>query len=115
MDLVLTGVIVALALVAIVAFKLIWRVAEPNEAIIISGLGARGRETLGFNIVTGKGALVVPGVRAARRVSRAGGGARGRETPGCKMVTGKGALVGRGFQAARRISLDSRVSPLEVN
>ncbi|MCA2227648.1 flotillin family protein [Nonomuraea aurantiaca] len=80
MDLVLTGVIVALALVAIVAFKLIWRVAEPNEAIIISGLGARGRETLGFKIVTGKGALVVPG-----------------------------------FQTARRISLDSRVSPLEVN
>ncbi|MEV6150648.1 SPFH domain-containing protein [Nonomuraea sp. NPDC052129] len=80
MDLILTGVIVALALVAIVAFKLIWRVAEPNEAIIISGLGARGRETLGFKIVTGKGALVVPG-----------------------------------FQTARRISLDSRVSPLEVN
>ena len=69
MDLIPTGIIAALVLVAIVAFKLIWRVAEPNEAIIISGLGARGRETLGFKIVTGKGALVVPGFQTARRIS----------------------------------------------
>ncbi|MFD1541648.1 flotillin family protein [Nonomuraea guangzhouensis] len=69
MDLIPTGIVAALVLVAIVAFKLIWRVAEPNEAIIISGLGARGRETLGFKIVTGKGALVVPGFQTARRIS----------------------------------------------
>ncbi|MFI6601687.1 flotillin family protein [Nonomuraea sp. NPDC050536] len=69
MDLVLAGVIAAIAVVVIVAFKLIWRVAEPNEAIIISGLGARGRDTLGFKIVTGKGALVLPGFQSARRIS----------------------------------------------
>ncbi|HUR01454.1 MAG TPA: SPFH domain-containing protein [Nonomuraea sp.] len=69
MDLIPTGIVAALVLVAIVAFKLIWRVAEPNEAIIISGLGARGRETLGFKIVTGKGALVIPGFQSARRIS----------------------------------------------
>ncbi|WP_214319472.1 flotillin family protein [Nonomuraea sediminis] len=69
MDLVLAGVIAAIVVVVIVAFKLIWRVAEPNEAIIISGLGARGRDTLGFKIVTGKGALVLPGFQSARRIS----------------------------------------------
>jgi flotillin len=69
MDLILVGVIAAIALLVVVAFKLIWRVAEPNEAIIISGLGARGRDTLGFKIITGKGALVVPGFQTARRIS----------------------------------------------
>ena len=47
-----------------VATKLMWKVAEPNEALIISGL-TRGtletREGMDFKIVTGKGALVLPG------------------------------------------------------
>ncbi|WP_245849075.1 flotillin domain-containing protein [Lentzea kentuckyensis] len=50
-----------------------WRVAEPNEALIFSGLGARGlRETadsMTFKIVTGKGVLVLPGFQTARRPS----------------------------------------------
>ncbi|MEW1837104.1 SPFH domain-containing protein [Nonomuraea angiospora] len=69
MDLMLAGIIALIAFIGVVAFKLVWRVAEPNEAILISGLGARGRETLGFKIVTGKGALVVPGFQTARRMS----------------------------------------------
>jgi flotillin len=62
------------ALVVIVlAFRAIWKVAEPNEALIISGLGARGEnadtaESLGFKIVTGKGKLVLPGFQTARRL-----------------------------------------------
>jgi uncharacterized membrane protein YqiK len=55
----------------IVLFKLMWRVAEPNEALVISGL--RHTETtadgLGFRIVTGKGTLVIPGVQTVRRMS----------------------------------------------
>jgi len=45
--------------VGAVVFKLMWRVAEPNQALIISGLrehtpsDARS-ESLGFKIVTGK-------------------------------------------------------------
>jgi flotillin len=71
-------------LLVIVLFKMTWRVAEPNEALIISGLGARGAspetaDSLGFKIVTGKGAVVLPG-----------------------------------FQTARRLVLDSRVARLEV-
>ncbi|MFG6194211.1 SPFH domain-containing protein [Nonomuraea sp. JJY05] len=66
------GGIVAAAVVIILLFKAVWRVAEPNEALIISGLGARRRgegvDSLGFKIITGKGAAVLPGFQAARRL-----------------------------------------------
>ncbi|MEU1879176.1 SPFH domain-containing protein [Streptosporangium sp. NPDC020072] len=64
------GVLVAL-FVIILLFKAVWRVAEPNEALIISGLGARGKnegDSLGFKIVTGKGTAVLPGFQTARRL-----------------------------------------------
>ncbi|MER7208240.1 SPFH domain-containing protein [Streptosporangium sp. NPDC000239] len=64
------GVLVAL-FVVILLFKAVWRVAEPNEALIISGLGARGKnegDSLGFKIVTGKGTAVLPGFQTARRL-----------------------------------------------
>jgi uncharacterized membrane protein YqiK len=84
--------IATLAIIAVAAvigfaiiFKMIWRVAEPNEALIISGLGAKAHnrdtaESLGFKIVTGKGVSVLPG-----------------------------------FQTCRRLSLDTRASDLDVN
>src|SRR5207302_2127966 len=54
-------------------FRAMWRVAEPNEALVISGLRERSpegvAESLGFKIVTGKGTLVIPGVQAVRRLS----------------------------------------------
>jgi flotillin len=64
------GVLVVLALV----FRMVWKVAEPNQALIISGLGAHGvngdtAESLGFKIVTGKGTTVLPGFQTARRLS----------------------------------------------
>jgi flotillin len=66
------GAIVAV-LVLFLLLRALWRVAEPNEALIISGLGARGqRETadsMTFKIVTGKGVLVLPGFQTARRLS----------------------------------------------
>ncbi len=59
-------------LVIVVLFKLTWKVAEPNQALIITGLGARG-ETAGagsdFKIVAGKGTAVIPGFQVARRLS----------------------------------------------
>jgi len=67
------AIIVGVLVVAIVLFKLMWRVAEPNEALIISGLRDHGpsetAESLGFRIVTGKGTLVIPGVQTVRRLS----------------------------------------------
>src|SRR5256886_16588537 len=72
------GVVGALILLLVI-FKMMWRVAEPNEALIISGLRDHGpagtgedaavAESLGFKIVTGKGTLVLPGVQQVRRLS----------------------------------------------
>ncbi|GHH72295.1 flotillin family protein [Streptosporangium violaceochromogenes] len=66
------GVVLAALVILILLFKAVWRVAEPNEALIISGLGARGRselaDSLGFKIITGKGAAVLPGFQTARRL-----------------------------------------------
>lgn len=69
------GLIVAaviLLLVVVIVFKLMWRVAEPNEALLISGSRHRNEglaEGLGFRIVTGRGTLVLPGVQAVRKLS----------------------------------------------
>lgn len=61
--------VVALVL-AIAIFKAMWRVAEPNEALIISGIRSSSRDSsLGFKIVTGHGTLVLPGIQAVRRLS----------------------------------------------
>jgi flotillin len=69
----IAGAVVVLVIVIILLFRAIWKVAEPNEALIISGLGARGErtgtaESLGFKIITGKGTLVMPGFQTARRL-----------------------------------------------
>ncbi len=70
----LAGAIVAGLLVAFALFKTMWRVAEPNEALVISGLRQHSTpdgvgESLGFKIVTGKGTFVMPGVQQVRRLS----------------------------------------------
>ena len=56
-------------LFAVLVFKAMWRVAEPDEALVISGLRASSEDGLGFKVVTGKGTLVLPGVQAVRRLS----------------------------------------------
>ncbi|MFF4585118.1 flotillin family protein [Streptomyces sp. NPDC000345] len=68
----IAGSVVGAALVLIGLFKLMWRVAEPNEALIISGSKHRLEgleEGMGFRIVTGRGTLVLPGVQAVRKLS----------------------------------------------
>lgn len=71
---VVIGLVVAGLVLAVGIFKSMWRVAEPNEALIISGLrhqnaGDDVLESLGFKIVTGKGVLVAPGIQVVRRLS----------------------------------------------
>jgi uncharacterized membrane protein YqiK len=68
---VFAAVLLALLLVILI-FRSMWRIAEPNEALIISGRShsMKGPEqSLGFRIVTGRGTLVLPGVSAVRRLS----------------------------------------------
>jgi len=67
-------IVAVVVLVVIALFKMAWRVAEPNEALIISGLKHQTQadataESLGFKIITGKGTLVVPGLQTVRRLS----------------------------------------------
>src|SRR5256714_5858361 len=71
---IVAGAVVGGLLVLFVIIKLMWGVAEPNDALIISGLREHTpsdavSESLGFKIVTGKGALVIPGVQTVRRLS----------------------------------------------
>lgn len=71
--------VVALAVVGVVIlaaliFQLSWRVAEPDEALIVSGFRTGERpdgvgESMGFRIVTGRGCLIMPGVTKVRRLS----------------------------------------------
>ncbi len=69
---IIAGGAAAAVIVLIVLFKLMWRVAEPNEALIISGSRHRTEgvaDGLGFRVVTGRGTLVTPGVQVVRKLS----------------------------------------------
>jgi uncharacterized membrane protein YqiK len=71
---IVAAIAVLVVFVLVVLFRTSWRIAEPDEALIISGFrssgagdGAGGR--MGFRIVTGRGALVIPGVTKVRTLS----------------------------------------------
>jgi uncharacterized membrane protein YqiK len=68
---IIAGAVVGV-LVLVLLFPAIWKVAEPNEALIISGLGAHGDasadESRGFKIVVGRGTFVLPGFQTVRRL-----------------------------------------------
>jgi flotillin len=71
---IVAGAVVGALILLVLLFRACWRVAEPNEALIISGLRDNATpdgisESLGFKIVTGKGTLVIPGVQTVRRLS----------------------------------------------
>ncbi len=70
----IVGFVVAVILFLVILFRTSWRVAEPDEALIISGLRSAGPpegagESMGFRIVTGRGALVLPAVTKVRTLS----------------------------------------------
>jgi uncharacterized membrane protein YqiK len=70
---IVAGIVVFGIVLFVVLFRAMWRVAEPNEALIISGFRHRpaegAPETMGFKIVTGNGTLVIPGVQVVRKLS----------------------------------------------
>ena len=70
---IVAGIVVVVIGLLVALFRAMWRVAEPNEALIISGLRHKQHEdtgeSLGFKIVTGHGTLVIPGVQVVRRLS----------------------------------------------
>ncbi|MGA3035930.1 MAG: SPFH domain-containing protein [Vulcanimicrobiaceae bacterium] len=61
---------VAALIMIMVLFRACWRVAEPNEALVIAGFGVGKKGTdLGFRIVAGSGTIVLPGLQVVRRLS----------------------------------------------
>jgi uncharacterized membrane protein YqiK len=69
----LIGLVVIFIFVALL-FRITWRVAEPDEALVISGFRTSERpegvgESMGFRIVTGRGCMVMPGLTKVRRLS----------------------------------------------
>jgi uncharacterized membrane protein YqiK len=70
---IVVGLVLFLIVLAFVLFRAMWRVAEPNEALIISGFRHKpadgSTESMGFKIVTGHGTLVIPGVQVVRKLS----------------------------------------------
>jgi flotillin len=68
------GILVVLILF-IIFFKSTWRIAEPDEALVISGIsrghsaGGVAGESMRFKIVTGGGAMVLPGLSKVRALS----------------------------------------------
>ena len=69
----LIAVIAAVAVVVliVVAFTVLWKVPAADQALIITGLGARGAQprNKSFRIVTGGGALVIPALQKAQYLS----------------------------------------------
>jgi uncharacterized membrane protein YqiK len=64
----LLGIIGVTILVFAALFFMSYTVAEPNEAVLVSGIGANsGEQGLGFKIVTGKGTFVIPFFQRVRR------------------------------------------------
>jgi uncharacterized membrane protein YqiK len=69
----LAYVILGIVLGAVLLIRAAWRVAEPDEALIVSGFRTSRPdgvgESMGFRIVTGRGCLVAPGITKVRRLS----------------------------------------------
>src|ERR1035437_4667744 len=62
------GVLVVLILFVIL-FKSMWRIAEPDVALIISAIRKGHAEGMGFKIITGSGTIVLPGLVKVRTLS----------------------------------------------
>src|SRR5450755_1712253 len=62
------ALILAIFMIISTAFRKMWQVAGPNEALIISG-GRNGEDGQAHNIVVGAGTFVIPGIQKASRLS----------------------------------------------
>jgi flotillin len=75
--LLLAGVVgfLVVLILFIIMFRSIWKIAEPDEALVISGIsrghsaGGVAGESMRFKIVTGGGAMVLPGLSKVRTLS----------------------------------------------
>lgn len=63
--------VIVVLFIAVMIFRAMWKVPEPNQAILVSGRHHRSAEGLetGFRTVIGRGVLVIPGVQVVRRLN----------------------------------------------
>ncbi len=61
--------VLVVVLLAILLFRSMWRIAEPDEALIISAIRKGQSEGMGFKIITGSGTIVLPGLVKVRTLS----------------------------------------------
>jgi len=66
---VVVGAIVVAAILLLLLFRSMWRIAEPDEALIISAIRKGQSEGMGFKIITGSGTIVLPGLVKVRTLS----------------------------------------------
>jgi uncharacterized membrane protein YqiK len=88
---IVAAVVVVAIILFVVLFHSVWRVAEPNEALIVSGMGAGAGAEAPFRIVVGKGAVVLPGFQTVRRLPL---GIREAQLQIGECVTSQGIPVG---------------------
>ena len=69
----IVGSLLVLTVIGALLFHMTWRVADPTQALIISGFKEQRvdgvGESMGFQIVTGKGVPVMPGFQKVRTLS----------------------------------------------
>jgi flotillin len=68
----IAGSLGVLALIGVAFFRAMWKVPEPNQALLVSGRHHKnidGGPDFGFRIVVGRGVLVLPGVQVVRRLN----------------------------------------------
>ena len=70
---VLAAVVLVFVLAGVVLFRAMWKVPEPNQALLVSGRNHKnetaGGPEYGFRIVVGRAVLVIPGVQVVRRLN----------------------------------------------
>ena len=68
----IAGAAAAVVVLGGLLFRAMWRVPEPNQALLVSGRhheSTDGGPDFGFRIVVGRGVLVVPGLQVVRRLN----------------------------------------------
>jgi flotillin len=69
---VIAGGAIVLIVIGVLLFGAMWKVPEPNQALLVSGRhhhNDSGGPDFGFRIVVGRGVLVIPGVQVVRRLN----------------------------------------------
>src|SRR5947207_13311781 len=68
---VILGIAVAIVVMSVLLFRAMWKVPEPNQALLVSGRHHReeGGTDWGFRVVVGHAGLVIPGLQVVRRLN----------------------------------------------